>query len=324
MLKRAREVKPRADLEPLSFAPELARAVAVLSGTRLREVRDARVLATNAGEPLPVLAPLRRPPVSTHDPSSPLGHYHATIGADLYQILVHKAGSRADRLFQLPPAPIDEVAAAWPVVTALALQGAGVRVEPSSNSMHHVVIRGMTRNSVQRLTDDGYTPALVLTTDDGQFDAVLNAEREAGEEEEAAAEAARLLNAHYGALSTLGYNAGIGFPYSLSLSQRSPGPQCRAFSALATSIRPRHSCGALAAMIRTIVVHIRDTIASFHAVAPAQKLTPYEAHRRDIVRRYGHVSLPDQSRIDVLIAQRLRATGHSPDQITLIIEEIST
>ena len=70
--------------------------------------------------------------------------------------------------------------------------------------------------------------------------------------------------------------------------------------------------------IRRLARQLRALVARYPDRDSAAGLTPYDAHRRDVLRELRGRRV-DGSRVDALVAQRLRATGHTQGQVARII-----
>ena len=309
-----------AETAPIAFAPALARAV---SNAPPLPGPDARALALAAGEPAPALAPLARPAPRPHDPASPLGQLHAALGATAYTVLLRRpAGAGAGRrgeVMQIGPAPVDAVAARWPAMARLAEQRGSVHVVPWSQDWHYVTLGGLSPAAVRQLADDGHVPALVVDTGDEGIEAVLMAPRDPDDEldDEAAERIARRLMAAYGRRAA---QPGIRLPGTPSWRRTVAGGRQRSGSVRVLASRPLAACGQLGAFIRRLAAQMRAGLAGqLGRSAPAPR-TAYEAHRQDLVRGLRGVR-PDDSRIDAMIARRLRATGHAYGEIALILAQ---
>ncbi len=166
----------------LNFAPLLKAAVA---GPAPRAAPNARILAQRDGKPSPRLAPVRRPTRDGAILTGLLGHYHAALQADLYRVVAERprllghsdrdadTGQDRDRLMQLTPRPMAEVAAGWPALERAAGTGRTVHLTPISAGHHYVVLSGLRKAQVDDLRVSGFTPALVLHKSGGFHEVVL-------------------------------------------------------------------------------------------------------------------------------------------------------
>lgn len=311
---------------PLVFAPRLAKIV----GGAVNTTIDLERLAFEIGAPPPTLSPLKRQPPPPHDPASALGRYHASVDADAYRLIFLKEPKRAgnQKTFVVPFSKIDDVALHWPIVESMQHDGAQIRIEPRSELTHHVIVSGLTDSSLQRLTLDGYAPALVTETASGVFDALLNAPTTAfSHEDRAAALASRDLNLKYG--QTEGRNVPTG--------QRLPGTGN--FDARNASSRGAHIVRIVKSYVGRVCAKLRNLIAAHQQTIKQtianRRTTPDDiAAKSDspvtIATRLYAVHLNEilasgkrpfnLSHIDLEIAQRLRATGHDAHFVQRAIE----
>ncbi len=310
----------------LAFMPRLAAAVA---GVDLRVAPDARTVAERTGVPKPTLAPIRGAAPPAHDPSSPLGRYHAAVQAERYRVIVRRPATDTDgeRVFQIAPCSIDAVVAEAGRIQQLGSNGAAVSIVPCSERQHHIVVSGLDATGLDRLRSDGFSPAVVLEIGADQFEAVLATPRRDSQHDRAGAQAAsRELNARYGDAAGTGLAAGHHCPGTWNWGAAGRGDERAPFVRIVAAAAGQ--CRALWDLILVYIEEFRVRAAEHHHAWTARGrerlgiygcVPVYDAHRRDIVSELAG-ERRDNSRIDGLVAQRLRATGHGRDQIARIIE----
>lgn len=326
----------------LNFALLLKAAVA---GPAPRAAPSARTLAQRAGRPTPRLAPVQRP---THDGSNLaglLGRYHAALRADCYRVVAERPRPRGDidhdadpgrdrdRLVQLTPRPMAEVAAAWAALERAGGTGSAVHLTPISAGHHHVVLSGLRRGQVVDLQASGFTPALVLHRSGGYHEVVLTTPNHDRPYEQAAlAEASEDLRLGLGVARS---------PYGLRIDDpdhpdtAAPGADGRTRRVYAQVLT---ATGALCEKLGRRIEHWIGIFARRFGLGPGSRIgrgpepdatepdgahahadaTVYWAHRGDLLARWQG-RWPDPSRVDLLIARRLRGTGHGEDAVAALI-----
>jgi hypothetical protein len=320
----------------LNLAPLLKSAVV---GPAPRAAPSARSLAMSAGQPLPRLAPIRQP---SHGANliGLLGLDHAALQADLYRVVAERRSPRVrgkgdevlaqdpDRLMQLTPRPMAEIAMGWKAMERAGGPGATVHLSPISTNRHHVVLSGLAKSQVDDLVASGFAPALVLDKSDGSHEVVLTTPNE-GRPYELAALAK--------VSEDLRFSLGVArCPYGLRIDDpdhpdtavpNADGSTRRVYAQILTAtgvicqklgqrlalwigmFARRYGLGAASQLGRGS----RSDSAEQHADAPV-----YWAHRADLLARWQG-RWPDPSRIDTLIARRLRGTGHGEQAVAELI-----
>lgn len=332
-IARQAEIAARADrgayddLYPdLNVAPLLK---AIVVGPAPRAAPSARSLARRTGTLLPRLAPLQRPERSQMPLSGLLGLYHKGLQADRYRVVAERAGSREiDRLVQLTPRPMAGIAAGWAALERAAGRDSAVYLTPISDERHHLVLSGLRIEEVGQLQATGFAPALVLDRGDGRHEVVLTAQnRNRPYEQAALAEASEHLRFSLG----LGHSR-FGLRIAAADPPESPAPgsddrRQRIYAQVLTATGA--ICERLGRLIsRCIAVFERrfgrgpgsrlgrgldpDGVQP-HADAPL-----YWAHRADLLARWQG-RWPDPSRVDVLIARRLRGSGRGEAAVAALI-----
>lgn len=326
----------------LNFAPLLKAAVA---GPAPRAAANARILAQRAGKPSPRLAPVRRPTRDGAILTGLLGHYHAALRADLYRVVAERprllshsdrdadTGQDRDRLMQLTPRPMAAVAAGWPALERVAGTGLAVHLTPISADHHHVVLSGLRKAQVDDLQDSGFTPALVLHRSGGFHEVVLTTPNQGRPYEQAALAAVS---------EDLRLGLGVArSPFGLRVDDpdhpetAAPGADGRTRRIYA---QVQSATGAMCEKLGRRIAHWIGVFARRFGLGPGSRLgrslgpaatepdsaqphgdaPVYWAHRADLLARWQG-RWPDPSRVDALIARRLRGTGHGEDAVAALI-----
>lgn len=331
-----------APLRPTSW-----RAQAVL-GERPRAAAGVREVADRLGLPRPRLLRPSHPELPTLDPSSALGICHAALQAERYGVLVRMPSCRSpavpvaaaaedrtlgdpyDRLLQVPLGPMAAVAKAWPRITAFVRSGASIDLRFTASGQHHVVLRDLDAAGLARLRRDGHAPALVLGSHADRYEVVLRApSRGQADGPAVARQVGRTLARRYVcAVSDAGVRI-VRTPEPDDGMARSRAGIAARFVAWSGEI-----CSKLADMIDRAIRRLRAlrTLLAVPSPGPSRRhghgkplVTPrredvaaYHAHRRDVLAGWEERK-PDNSRVDAMIARRLRATGHDEIAVTAVI-----
>lgn len=289
-------------------------------GPAPRAAPSARALARRTDRALPRLAPVRRPGRGGAGLAGLLELYHAGVGADRYRVVAERPSSPdPDRLIQLTPRPMTEIALGWAALERAAGPESTVYLAPVSDDRHHVVLSGLRVEQVAQLRAAKFEPALVLRTRSGRYGVVLTAPNEGRPYERAAlSEASEHLRLSLGlARGRLGLRIDDPDPPDTSGSGDDARP-ARIYAQVVFATGAQ--CARLARLIRYQI----DVFAKRFGLGPGSRLgrglglggiAPhadallYWAHRGDLLARWQG-RWPDPSRVDSLIARRLRVTGH--------------
>lgn len=107
--------------------------------------------------------------------------YAAAVGAERYRVTCIKmeadGGKKTFILDKKDGASRgftpDEMAAHMPEMLRLQQRGENVYYTPLSDEKHHILIDDMTRDSLKKLQEDGYRPAVVLESSPGNYQCLL-------------------------------------------------------------------------------------------------------------------------------------------------------
>lgn len=121
-------------------------------------------------------------------PKSLLTHYHTALQADRYRLVAERSGTpqptdnlakgadrRPDRVVQLSPRPMAEIAPGWTAFEAAAGSSSAVFL-PQADKRHHVVLSGLSGDDLAHLRQQ-HTPSLILQSSASRYDVVLSTDR---------------------------------------------------------------------------------------------------------------------------------------------------
>ena len=220
-----------------------------------------------------------------------------------------------------------------PHMIALAGAGESLRYTPVSEKKHHIVVDGLTSLQRDRLLADGYMPCAIIQTKPDEFQVVLTIEKHGTKRDaRVASQLAERLNHEYGSATARGFACAHHAP---GFENRSD-PR-RVTDAPTTEVRltfaERRTCRRMSERAQELEAELiqndqrrelentqsgmdrHSAIGGTKQDAAAARV--YFAHRADILDRQR--DLVDPSRIDFMIAQRMRVTGHSRNAIRVAI-----
>ena len=209
-------------------------------------------------------------------------------------------------------------------------RGENIYLTPISDNKHHILIDDMTEENLERLARGGYRPAVVLESSPGNYQAILTVPKMGTpHDKDVGNRLAENLNREYGDPKLSGCihpHRAPGFENRKPKHQREDGSYPRVLLLKAE----RRECAKTLALSSQIDAEYQRQAAEKEQEAtqrarqpkPAQELggasggvaEAYQRHYRDILKRQRGGDL-DLSRVDAMIAVRMRVTGHSQEAI---------
>lgn len=207
-------------------------------------------------------------------------------------------------------------------------RGENLYYTPLSTTRHHILIDDLSADKLKRLLGDGYKPAVVLESSPGNYQAVLNVPKLGlPNEQDVANRLCRILNQRYGDPELSGAihpHRAPGFSNRKPERQQSDG----SFPEVRLTFAEGRECSK-ALVDAAMIAREQDQMAE---AAKAQAPSPahaapggspmaelYAAHRQDILIRQAGGDI-DLSRVDSMIAVRLRITGYDQGEIAATLE----
>lgn len=276
------------------------------------------------------------------DPTSENNEKKTSVKVDAANKLRGKAfifGKAAGREWHTP----EQVLVAMPELLRLDARGENIYLTPISEDVHHILIDDINMEKLARMVKAGFQPSFVLQSSSTSWQALLNVNKLGidAEQERIASNALMVLlnkTLEFGDPKITGGVHPFRLPrtHNWKPERRLPDGSRFAVRLLSAEARKCPKSFALLQQIqsellvsksaraehptasRTCACDARDRavsapldgvaeIASSDAVRRASGA--YVAHRRDILSR--HIGDVDESRVDFMIAVRLRTTGHS-------------
>ncbi len=202
-------------------------------------------------------------------------------------------------------------------------RGENIYYTPLSENRHHILIDDMTRENVERLYADGFRPAIILESSPGNYQCVLTIPKlQSPHDRDVGNRLTEQLNRQYGDPKLSGCihpHRAPGFGNLKPKHRKKDGSfprvklltadkvECTTALELSRSIEREYVEAAKAK--RQQVAPARHAVAS---PPPGAASSAYYAHYANIQK---HLTVEDFSRVDAMIALRLRASGHSPQAV---------
>lgn len=262
--------------------------------------------------------------------------YHEAVGADRYRVTAIRLRENGTKsAFVLDKRggttvgfTTREIAWRMGEMQRLEQRGENLYYTPLSSTRHHILIDDLSADNLKRLLGDGYQPAVVIESSPGNYQAVLNVPKLGLPNEQAVANRlCRILNQRYGDPDLSGAvhpHRAPGFTNRKPERQQPDG----SFPKVRLTFAESRECSK-ALLDATVIAREQDQMAE---VAKAQVHSParaapggsvmaelYAAHRQDIFTRQAGGAI-DLSRVDSMIAVRLRITGHDQGEIAATLE----
>ena len=215
----------------------------------------------------------------------------------------------------------DELEAHMPEMLRFQKRGENIYYTPLSDDRHHILIDDLTRDSLQRLQEDGFRPAVVLESSPGNFQCLLTIPKLGTEHDrDVGNRITERLNREYGDKKLCGCihpHRAPGFENRKPKHRREDGgyPQVKLLFA------EHRECGKALALTRRIDREHAEAAEKRLAerrtfqmpnFRPGDPAAAYYAHLENIRR---HLTIEDYSRVDAMIALRMRANGHSREAV---------
>lgn len=222
----------------------------------------------------------------------------------------------------------EELQTHMPEMLRLQQRGENIYYTPLSEARHHILIDDMTRESLEKLYADGFRPAVVLESSPGNYQCVLTIPKlHSPFDRDVGNRITERLNRQFGDKKLSGCihpHRAPGFGNLKPKHRRVDGSfpkvrllqaekrECSKASELARHIEREYTAAKKARPQQT---HPRPVPARTH---PGDSVAAYYAHYENIRQ---HLALEDLSRVDAMIALRLRATGHSQQAVAEAVHQ---
>lgn len=214
-----------------------------------------------------------------------------------------------------------------PEILRIQARGENIYYTPLSQNRHHILIDDMSVETVNRFRANGFMPAALLLSSPGNFQCVITIPKLGTEfDRQVGNRLAELLNREYGDPKLSGCihpHRAPGFRNLKPKHRQADGtyPEVRLLQAI------RQDCPKTLALAQKIAAEIEKEALRQKKLAaqqpvlssrPGSSIAAYQAHLANI---RNHLTIEDNSRVDSMIALRMRATGHSQEDIAHAIEQ---
>ena len=283
------------------------------------------------------LQPLEAPIMPNHCPqTTEFDRYAAAIGAERYRVTcirMEDDGNKKTFILDkkdgvtkgfLP----DEIRQRMPEMLRIQSRGENIYYTPLSAHKHHILLDDMSEAKLAMFLQDGFTPAVILESSPGNFQCLITIPKLGSPfDRDVGNRLTEKLNKQYGDPKLSGCihpHRAPGFENRKAKHRQENGayPQVKLLRAekaecphaleLSKQIAQEY---AQAQQERT---KRQQTLPQQGATPPGSGATAYYAHLANIQQ---HLSIEDFSRVDAMIALRMRATGHSRGAVAEIIHQ---
>lgn len=218
-----------------------------------------------------------------------------------------------------------EIARRTPEMQRLQRRGENLYYTPLSEKKHHLLIDDMNREKLERLIKDGYRPAALLESSPGNYQAILTISKlGTSHDKDVGNRLAEQLNRKYGDPELSGCihpHRAPGYENRKPKHQREDG----SYPQVNLLMTEQRECAKALALSREIDSEYQRQAAK-KALEPKRKntleipvtsaadaISAYQGHYRDVQKRQKNEV--DLSRVDSMIAVRMRMTGHNQEEI---------
>ncbi len=265
--------------------------------------------------------------------------YAGAVGADRYRVTsikMHENGSKQTFILDKKDGvtigfTAAEIEQRTPEMQRLQRRGENLYYTPLSENKHHILIDDMTCEKLERLIQDGFQPAVVLESSPGNYQAIITV-RKLGtpHDRDVGNSLSDKLNREYGDPRLSGAihpHRAPGYNNRKPQHRREEGSypvvrlrkaarrECAKTFALSRQIDAQYQQQA-AAKARQGVERTATPAPAGLAAASSSAINVYMIHYRDVLRVLSlRRENADLSRVDSMIALRMRITGH--DQVSI-------
>jgi hypothetical protein len=269
--------------------------------------------------------------------------YHAALGAERYRVTAIKLdGDGGKMAFALDKEggvsagfTPQQIADHTAEMQRLQQRGENIYYTPLSATHHFILVDDLDKAGWDRLLRDGFAPAVVLESSPGNYQAILKVPKLGGAYDRDIGNAlAAALNRNYGDPKLSGAvhpHRAPGYQNRKPLRQRGDG----SYPTVGLVATNGGECARTLALCWQLAAQL-DRSAARPSTLPNELPTPnaeltesvrsaLEACRRhhaDVLKRHGDASV-DRSRVDAMVAVRLRVTGHAQHDIQAALREFA-
>ena len=257
--------------------------------------------------------------------------YADAVGAERYRVTsikMHEDGAKQTFILDKRDGVTrgftpQEIEQRTPEMQRLQRRGENLYYTPLSDKKHHILIDDMNREKRERLIKDGYQPAAVLESSPGNYQAIITVQKlGTPHDRDVGNRLSDALNREYGDPKLSGAihpHRAPGYENRKPKHQREDGsyPQVRLLKAerrecvkalaLSSQIDAEYQRQAAAKAQQQTLSKAKPALEL--AAASGSAVDAYQRHYRDVLKRQRGGGV-DLSRVDSMIAVRMRVTGH--------------
>lgn len=218
-----------------------------------------------------------------------------------------------------------------PEMLRLQRRGENLYYTPLSERKHHVLIDDLTQEKLDRLLGDGYKPAVIMESSPGNFQAIITVPKlGTTHDKDVGNRLAEQLNQAYGDAKLSGCihpHRAPGYENRKPKHQRDDGsyPEVRLIKAeyqeCEKTLELSHQIDAEYQKQAALKVESRKVPPRLDVTRSVASSDIYQQHYQDILSRQQGSSTMDLSRVDSMIAIRMRITGHKKSAIEAAIRQ---
>lgn len=271
------------------------------------------------------------PPAIQNPQAKAFLEYAKAVNADRYRVTAIKMAEDGSRkVFILDKKDgqsvgftPDELVRKMPEILKLQKRGENIYYTPLSEDKHHILIDDVSPENVVRLQRDGYKPAAIIESSPRNFQCILTMPKFGGKfDRQIANQLTSMLNKEYGDPKL----SGVIHPHRApGFANRKPKHRQKDGSYPLALLR-----FAVKQICKKALVEARKLEQAFMAKArqkpkivftPAAQTSPQAAYFAHYENIRAHITVEDFSRVDAMIALRMRANGHSPEAVLAAIRD---
>jgi hypothetical protein len=266
--------------------------------------------------------------------------YADAVGAERFRVTVTEIGEGGTRAFIFDKKnggregkTKEEILEAMPKFSAYSRYNKNIIVTPISRDRHHILVDDLTEEKLKQIRDDGYSPACVIESSPGNYQAIITVpsiEGDSSKDRDAANRLTKELNMKYGDPKLSGSVHGHRlppFPNQKPKHRRDDGtyPETSLIEAKGGICwKAGKELGAIHATLKEAeeksrqAEEARKRVTSDQATGANDPNGAYWAHYRDIAAKFAGTM--DYSRIDAMVGVRMRATDYAQSDVQMAIE----
>jgi hypothetical protein len=278
------------------------------------------------------------------NPLTQFEQYHEAVNAERYRVTsikLHTDGTQQTFILDKQNGETkgftpQEIEQRTPEMQRLQRRGENLYYTPLSDTKHHILIDDMDRGKLERLIQDGYQPATVLESSHGNYQAIITIPKlGTSHDKDVGNRLAEFLNKAYGDPKLSGAihpHRAPGYENRKPKHQQEDG----SYPDVTLLKAERRECIKTLALSNRIDAEYQRLASQGPqqpertpraaiplAAATGSALDAYQRHSQDVLQRQqgGKVDL---SRVDAMVAVRMRVTGHSQADIEAALRQCAS